>query len=151
MAGRKDQRRGVIDTSVLVAGIAGFKARRAVRNPSAVLLRDWLENATFVWLVTEEILTEYKEILRKLGVRPSLIGQIINRLREEAEFLDVRLAVDVSPDPGDNPFCACAEEGQAAFIATLNRRDFPQKNLLAKVISPGDPMPTTRKRRPQST
>jgi hypothetical protein len=40
--------------------------------------------------------------------------------------------------PTDNAFCACAEQGHAAFIATLNRKDFPQKNLVAKVISPGD-------------
>jgi len=46
--------RGVIDTSVLAAGIAGFKSG------------------------------------------------------EEAELVDVRFATDVSPDPGDNPFCACA-------------------------------------------
>jgi hypothetical protein len=47
--------RGVVDTSVLVAGIAGFKSRRTVENPSAVLVRDWLEDGTFTWLVTEEI------------------------------------------------------------------------------------------------
>jgi len=151
LAGREDQPRGVIDTSVLVAGIAGFKFWRTVRNPSASFLRGWLENATFTWLVTEDILAEYKEVLTRLGVRRNLIGEVINRLREEAEFVDVRFATDVSPDPADNPFCACAEQGRAAFIATLNRKDFPQKKLSAKVISPGDPVPTTRhRRRPQS-
>ena len=137
----------MIDTSVLAAGIAGFKSWRAVQNPSASLLRDWVENATFTWLVTEDILAEYKEVLARLGVRRNLIGEVINRLREEAEFVDVRFATDVSLDPSDNPFCACAEQGRAAFIATLNRKDFPQKNLSAKVISPGDPMPTTRRHR----
>lgn len=150
MAGRENKRRGVIDTSVLAAGIAGFKSWRAVPNPSASLLRDWLENATFTWLVTEDILAEYKEVLTRLGVRRNLVGEVINRLREEAEFVDVRFTTDVSPDPGDNPFCACAEQGRAAFIITLNRKDFPQEKLSAKVISPGDPMPTTRRRRPKS-
>ena len=145
MAGRENKRRGVIDTSVLAAGIAGFKSWRAVPNPSASLLRDWLENATFTWLVTEDILAEYKEVLTRLGVRRNLVGEVINRLREEAEFVDVRFTTDVSPDPGDNAFCACAEQGKAAFIATLNRKDFPQEKLSAKVISPGDPMPTTRR------
>jgi predicted nucleic acid-binding protein len=107
-----------------------------------------VENASFIWLVTEEILVEYKEVLRRLGVRRSLIGAVINQLREEAEFVDVRFASEVSPDPGDNPFCACAEQGRAAFIATLNPKDFPQKRLSAKVILPGDPMPTSGRRRP---
>ena len=69
------------------------------------------------------------------------MGEIINLLREDAEFVDVRGQSDVSPDPNDNAFCACAEQGRAAFIATLNRKDFPQKKLVAKVISPGDPIP----------
>jgi len=117
-----------------------------VQNPSASLLRNWLEDGTFIWLATEEILSEYKAVLTRLGVRRNLVGEIINLLREEAEFVDVRRQDDVSPDPDDNAFCACAEQGHAAFIATLNRKHFPQRKLMAKVISPGDPIPTTRRR-----
>jgi hypothetical protein len=47
---------------VLVAGIAGFKSWRAVENPSASFLRDWIEHATFTWLVSEDIVSEYKEV-----------------------------------------------------------------------------------------
>jgi predicted nucleic acid-binding protein len=132
---------------VLAAGIAGFKASRPARNPSAILLREWVENATFTWLVTEEILDEYKEVLIRLGVRRNLVGEVINLLREEAEFVDVQFAIEISPDPGDNPFCACAEDGEAAFICTLNRKDFPQSRLRAKVIAPGDELPTTASKR----
>ena len=89
----------MIDTSVLVAAIAGFKSGRPVKNSSAALLRSWLENASFVWLISEDILTEYKEVLARLGVRRSLIGAVINLLREEAEFVDVSIVSDVSPDP----------------------------------------------------
>jgi predicted nucleic acid-binding protein len=131
---------------VLVAGIAGFKSWRAVENPSASFLRDWIEHATFTWLVSEEIVSEYKEVLTRLGVRRNLVGEVINLLREEAEFVDVRLTSDASPDPDDNPFCACAEQGRATFIATLNEKDFPQKKLRAKVILPGASIPTTRRR-----
>jgi len=86
-------------------------------------------------------------VLRRLGGRRNLIGEIINLLREEAELVDLRITADLSPDPDDNVFCACAEQGRAAFIATLNRKDFPQKRLSAKVISPSDPIPTTRRPR----
>jgi predicted nucleic acid-binding protein len=120
-----------------------------VENPSASFLRDWIEHATFTWLVNEDIVSEYseyKDILTRLGVRRNLVGEVINLLREEAEFVDVRVTSDASPDPDDNPFCACAEQARAAFIATLNPKDFPQRKLRAKVISPGDPIPTTRRR-----
>jgi hypothetical protein len=91
-----------------------------------------VENASFIWLLTEEILVEYKEVLRRLGVRRSLIGAVINQLREEAEFVDVRFASEVSPDPGDNPFCACAEQGgrlssQPSIPRIFLRRGFRQR------------------------
>jgi predicted nucleic acid-binding protein len=149
LARREKQPRGVVDTSVVVAGVAGFKPGRTAENPSASFLRDWLERGTFVWLTTEEVLSEYKGVPTRLGVRRHLVGNIINLLREEAEFVDVRDESDVSPDPNDNAICACAEQGGAAFIVTLNRKDFPQKKLVAKVISPGDAFPTTRRGRPR--
>jgi predicted nucleic acid-binding protein len=130
----------VIDTSVLIAGIAGFKPGWAAESASAKFLRAWLKDANFKWLVSEDILAEYKELLRRLGVRPNLIGGIINLLREEAEMIEVRSTREISPDPGDDPLCACAEEGQAAFLMTLNSRDFPQKHLAAS-HSAGGPNP----------
>ncbi len=42
------------------------------------------------------------------------------RSREPIEvripFVDVRITSDASPDPDDNPFCACAEQARAALI-----------------------------------
>lgn len=102
-----------MDTSVLVAGIAGFKSPEITpNNPSAKLFRDWIERDTFVWLITDEIISEYKRILARLGVRRALIGKIVNLLREEAELVAVARMPDISPDPGDDPFCACAEQGK---------------------------------------
>ena len=48
-------------------------------------------------LVTEEILSEYKGVLGKLGVRRHLVGEIINLLREEAEFVTIRSEDNLSP------------------------------------------------------
>jgi len=47
----KRRRRGVVDTSVVAAGVAGFKAGVIPTNDSAKLIRDWIENDSFVWLV----------------------------------------------------------------------------------------------------
>jgi predicted nucleic acid-binding protein len=74
--------------------------------------------------------------LNRLGVRPNLIGRVINLIREHAEAVDVRPSFGISPDPEDEAFCACAEEGKADFIVTLNPRDFPQDRVQAKVIPP---------------
>jgi len=147
-AQRRKRPRGVVDTSVLVAGIAGLKSSEiAPKNPSAKLLRNWIEGGTFVWLVSAEILLEYKQILGRLGVRRQLIGKIINLLREEAEFVPASALPDISPDPGDDPFCGCTEAGRADFIVTLNPKDFPQTLLSAHVIKPGERIPTTARRK----
>ncbi len=100
------------------------------------MLYRWAEKGDFVWLVTEEILDEYQEVLKRLGVRPNLIGSVINLIRERAEVVDVRASGEMSPDPKDDPFCRCSKEGNADFIVTLNSKDFPQERLRANVISP---------------
>ena len=100
------------------------------------MLRDWAEHRNFVWLITEEILDEYKEVLKRLGVRPNLIGAVVNLIREQAETVNAQSFAEISPDPGDNPFCLCSEEGKADFILTLNPKDFPEERIKSKVILP---------------
>lgn len=130
--------RVVVDTNVLVAGIAGFREPYiAGKIPSADLLHRWGEKNNFVWLVNDDVLQEYKEILRRLRVRSNLVGRVVNLIRERAEEVEVRSSVEISPDPKDDPFCLCAEQGKADFVVTLNRKDFPQERLKTKVVSPG--------------
>lgn len=91
-----------------------------------------------MWLITEDILDEYKEVLKRLRVRPNLIGAVINLIRERAEAGQVRASIEISPDPKDDPFCLCAEHGRADSIVTLNRKDFPQERLRATVLLPSE-------------
>ncbi|HET8967393.1 MAG TPA: putative toxin-antitoxin system toxin component, PIN family [Candidatus Acidoferrum sp.] len=134
---KKTRRRVVVDTSVLVAGVSGFRETYIPgKNPSADVLREWADEQTFVWLVSEEILDEYKDVLKRLRVRPYVIGRIVNLIREKAEEVNVRYLAEISPDPGDDPFCLCAEQGKADIVVTLNPKDFPQDRLQATVILP---------------
>jgi len=100
------------------------------------VLRRWAQDGNFLWLITDDILEEYKEILKRRRVRTHVIGKIINLLGEEAENVKVRSSVEISPDPSDNPFCLCSEEGDADFIVTLNPKDFPEDRLKARVVTP---------------
>jgi predicted nucleic acid-binding protein len=114
---------------VLLAGVAGF--RNVGHNASASLLKLRVSDNTFTWLISGQILDEYKEALARQKVRGELTGRIINLLRGEGSLVHVKRPETVSPDPGDDPICACAEEGDAGFIVTLNPRDFPQRKLEA--------------------
>jgi len=134
---KKRKPRAVVDTSVLVAGISGFREPFVSgRNPSADVLHEWAERNNFLWLITEDILEEYKEVLKRLRVRPNLIGKVVNLIRERAEEVKVQVSAQISPDPEDDVFCLCAESGKADFVITLNSRDFPQVRLKARVILP---------------
>jgi len=138
VTGRRKRLRGVVDTSVLVAGVAGFRATRdRDLTPSARLLLRWIQQDSFTWLISEEILDEYKRVLARLGVRRALIGSIVNLLREEAEFVAVSGRSGWSSDPADDRFCECAEAGHADFIVPLNPKDFPPHRLSMRVIAPG--------------
>jgi predicted nucleic acid-binding protein len=124
-----------VDTSVVISGISAFKGSFVPgKNRSADMLYEWAERGSFLWLVTAEILEEYKEVMKRLNVRPTIAGRLVNLVKEEAEEVAVRETINISPDPGDNCFCGCAEEGRADFLVTLNPRDFPQKKLSAKVV-----------------
>ena len=135
--------RGLLDTSVVIAGAAAFRGAplHPVTDSGRFLLK-WIEDGHFQWLYTEEILDEYKEVLKRFGVRPAAIGTFINLVREEGVLIRVRKNPGISPDPADDPFCACAEAGDASFIVTLNPRDFPQSRIRAKVIRPSKQPPT---------
>lgn len=120
-----------------MAGISGFREPFVSgRNPSADVLHRWGERNNFTWLITEDILEEYKEVLKRLRVRPNLIGKVINLIRERAEEVKVRASAQISPDPKDDAFCLCAESGDADFVVTLNPKDFPEERLKSKIILP---------------
>lgn len=122
-----------------MAGISGFREPFVFgRNPSADVLHRWSERNNFVWLITEDILEEYKEVLKRLRVRPNLIGKVINLIRERAEEVKVRASAQISPDPKDDVLCLCAESGKADFVVTLNPKDFPQEDLKSKVVLPSE-------------
>ena len=65
---KRQKSRGVVDTNVLVAGISGFRKPYARgKNPSADVLYKWAEKGNFAWLVTEDILDEYKRLRNAQG------------------------------------------------------------------------------------
>jgi predicted nucleic acid-binding protein len=134
---KKRKQRAVVDTNVVVAGISGFRKQYIPgRIPSADLLHRWAVEEHFVWLYSEDVLAEYKEVLKRLHVRSAAIGTLINVIRELGEPVEIRYSDEISPDPKDDAFCLCAEAGRADIIFTLNPRDFPQDRLKAKVIEP---------------
>jgi len=55
---------------------------------AASLLKRWISDNTFIWLISEEILDEYKEVLARQNVRRELIGRLAVR------YCGVRVAIE---------------------------------------------------------
>ena len=103
--------------------VSGFRSIPS-DNPSATLLAAWTDTSTFLWLLTEEILSEYLEVLERLGVRSA--RTIVALIREQGRFVRVAKRMADLPDRDDAPFCECAGSANADFIVTLNPDDFSQ-------------------------
>ncbi len=79
--------------------LSGFKETYPPgKNPSADVLHEWAEEHNFVWLISEDILDESKEVLKRLRVRSHLIGGLVNLIRNRAEDVKVRYSIEISPD-----------------------------------------------------
>lgn len=114
----------VIDTNVLVSAVLRDRA------PEAVILFV-LEQDGFTWIVSEDILTEYRNVLarKRLGI-PELIQQRWLRLISTlASIITVDQTISFPRDPKDAKFLACALSASADFVITGDR-DFSEAQRL---------------------
>lgn len=103
----------VIDTSVLVS--AAFRNR----TPEEVILFVTGQDA-FHWIVSDEILAEYREVLSrpKFDLSEEILNQWIEMLESSAVEIDVDSEIDFPRDRKDAKFIACALAAQANFFIT---------------------------------
>ena len=101
----------VIDTSVLVS--AAFRDR----TPEEVILFVTGQDA-FHWIVSDEILAEYREVLSrpKFDLSEEILNQWIEMLESSTIEIDVDLKIDFPRDRKDAKFIACALAAQADFF-----------------------------------
>lgn len=103
----------VIDTSVLVSAV--FRDR----TPEEVILFVTGQDA-FHWIVSDEILAEYQEVLSrpKFDLSEEILNQWIEMLESSTIEIEVDLEIDFPRDRKDAKFIACALAAQADFFIT---------------------------------
>ena len=127
MARRRRLGRVVVDTSVVVRAARAFRQQPPEPGtPELKLIIVWRDDPeVFTWLYSQEILGEYREILRRLKVPKNAAGRFVNLLSQGGEEVTQPAGGEFSPDPKDDPFYHCAIAGDADYIITDNVRDFP--------------------------
>ena len=118
--------RVVVDTNVLVSAILRG------RNPRAVI-EFIIDTPDYSWMVSPEILTEYKEVLNrtKFKLKQEMIAEWEEVLDTVTILVDVELEIDFPRDIKDAKFIACAKTVDADFLITGDR-DFTEAKSLGK-------------------
>jgi putative PIN family toxin of toxin-antitoxin system len=120
--------RVVIDTNILVsAAIAG-------RKPASVIT--WVINQPdYEWVVSEEILAEYQEVLsrRKLKLTDVQKERWLNLIQGSTKLIEVSIEIDFPRDQKDAKFIACALSASADFLITGDR-DFTEVQSLENTL-----------------
>ena len=124
--------RTVIDTNVFVAGLINET------GAPAKIINYWEERA-FDLLISESILTEYKNLLLTLNKVPTIKAkEILQIIAQLAIKIDIRENYSVCKDVSDNKFMDCAVNGEADYLITKNMKHFPKDFKGVRVIKVGD-------------
>lgn len=119
--------RVVVDTNVVVSAILRD------RNPERAILH-LIGNPECEWIASEEILAEYREVLRRprFGLAPEILARWDERFRTALAIWPVNVPVDFPRDQEDAKVLACALASQADFLLTGDR-DFENAKVFAGV------------------
>jgi len=123
--------RAVIDTNVLVSAMIS-----SAGNEALLILA--IHQGMLTPCCSAEILKEYREVLLRLkfAFAAEEVNALLDLLRQRGEILDPAPVLGTSPDPDDDKFIACALAGKVDFLATGNKRHFPQRRIPGtKVVS----------------
>jgi putative PIN family toxin of toxin-antitoxin system len=116
----------VIDTNVLVS------AAWRDKSPEAVVL--WIAfHDDWDWLVSQEILDEYQEVLRreKFNLSAEVIEKWVYIVTNLTTLVNVNVPVEFPRDQKDAKFLACALAADADYLITGDA-DFNEAQKLTK-------------------
>ena len=87
--------------------------------------------------ISAPILEEYEEVLRRKRFKlPSdEVDKLIDLIKNSAVMVTPTKVITASRDADDNKFLECAEEANADYIVTGNKKHFPAKWKKTKVVN----------------
>ena len=121
----------IIDTNILIS--AALKG-----NKSKAVLKYIIDNVSCDWIVSKEILDEYKAVLvrPKFKLKNELQQQWFELIDMATTIIEVNLTVNFPRDRKDAKFLACAMAAKANYLITGDK-DFSeaQKLIKTKIIT----------------
>lgn len=107
-------------------------------------IKEGWEEDSFELLISDEILSEIKELLHRLQTK-GYFGQnesaaMLRLILKKSTFVNVVTCVDVCIDKKDNRYLNCVKDGKANFLVTGDDHHLiPMKRYkYTRIISPSD-------------
>jgi len=87
--------------------------------------------------VSFEIFEEYRDVLgrAKSAIDPAKLATSLELIRKAANRVQPRRRLKQTADPEDNKFLECAEEVEADYLVSGNKRHFPQRWGRTRVVN----------------
>lgn len=94
-----------------------------------------ISHADYDWIVSQEILDEYREVLqrKKLKLRDTKKAEWLTLIENSTKLIEVNVNVDFTMDPKDAKFIALARVSEADFLITGDR-DFEEMIELEQTV-----------------
>jgi len=126
LTARENEMKVVIDTNVFVSAVWRDK------DPETVIV--WIcDHPGWQWVVSKEIKTEYREVLRrkKFSFPPAVLREWELTVDENTVEVEVDKIVDFPRDQKDARFLACALSCEADYLITGDK-DFTEARRFVK-------------------
>ena len=121
----------VLDTNVVVS---------AAIKPAGLegLIVELVISRELVLFVSAELIAEYEMVFGRpkfARINPARIGRLLHLLKDQATMVTPRDIVTESKDEPDNRFLECAEEADADYLVTGNKRHFPKSWKSTRIVN----------------
>ncbi|CAD5957475.1 nucleotide binding protein, PINc [Planktothrix agardhii CCAP 1459/11A] len=118
----------IVDTNVLISAVLKGKNARDV-------IQFIIDQSNFDWIVSQEILEEYREVLKrpKFKIPNETRNQWLNKIETIPQLVEVNVKINFPRDPKDAKFLALARASQADFLITGDK-DFDEVKEIGKTV-----------------
>ncbi len=120
----------VLDTNIVISAL--LKPTGAEANVFRLAL-----HGTYLFYVSEEVLREYEDVARRPKFKRTqpTVTALLKSIRNSAEIVVPSRRLSISKDDSDNRFLEAAEAAQADYLVTGNKRHFPKRLGVTRIVT----------------
>lgn len=122
--------RAVIDTNIFIAGLLNLE------GGAAKIIKHFRDN-TFELVISRDVFDEYLNVIHLFDndIPPEKSEELLDLIFEKAVKIESVSLQGLCKDPDDEKFLSAAISGNAKYIVTKNKKDFPPHLSAVKIVN----------------